>query len=174
MLEISLRVLERSALTARSMTMEEAALRGREADDVIRFIDRARQVQPRGQVVLAGREGVMDTLLEDGDVLVIPERSSIIMVHGEVTHPTAIAYDSRSTVADYVELAGGTMQRKSDTRILLVRQDGTFVESGRARPNPGDEILVLPKVGVRSMEVARGITQILFQIAVVAQVALDL
>ena len=174
MLEVSLRVLERSALTSRSMTMEEAALRGREADQIIDFIDRARQIQPRGQVVLAGREAVMDTILEDGDVLVIPERSSIVMVHGEVTHPTAIAYDSRSTVADYVELAGGTMQRRGDTRILLVRQDGTFIESGRARPHPGDEILVLPKVGVRNLEVARGITQILFQIAVVAQVALDL
>ena len=113
-------------------------------------------------------------MLEDGDVLVIPERSSIVMVHGEVTHPTAISYDSRSTVADYVELAGGTIQRRSDTRILLVRQDGTFAESNRDRPNPGDEIIVLPRVGVRSLEVARGITQILFQIAVVAQVALNL
>jgi protein involved in polysaccharide export with SLBB domain len=174
MLEVSLRVLERIALTSRSMTMEEAALRGREADQVVEFIDRARQVQPKGQVVLAGRESVMGTLLEDGDVLVIPERSSIVMVHGEVTHPMAIAFDSRSTVNDYVDLAGGTIQRKSDTRILLVRQDGTFDENGRARPNPGDEIIVLPRVGVRSLEVARGITQILFQIAVVAQVALDL
>lgn len=174
MLEISLRVLERSALTSRSMTMEEAALRGREADQIIEFIDRARQVQPRGQVVLAGREAVMGTLLEDGDVMVIPERSSIVMIHGEVTHPTAIAYDSRSTVSDYVKLAGGTMQRSGDTRILLMRQDGTFVESGRAKPNPGDEIFVLPAVGARSLEVARGISEILFQIAVVANVALNL
>ena len=174
MLEVSLRVLERSALTSRSMTMEEAALRGREADQVIEFIDRARQVQPKGQVVLAGRESVMSTLLEDGDVLVIPERSSIVMVHGEVTHPMAISYDSGSTVDDYVKLAGGTIQRSKDTRILLIRQDGTFAENGRARPQPGDENIVLPKVGVRSLEVTRGITQILFQIAVVAQVALDL
>ena len=174
MLEVSLRVLERIALTSRSMTMEEAALRGREADQIVEFVDRARQVQPRGQVVLAGRESVMSILLEDSDVLVIPERSSIVMVHGEVTHPTAISYDSRSTVRDYVELAGGTIQRTSDTRILLVRQDGTFVESGRARPSPGDEIIVLPKVGVRNLEVARGISQILFQVAVVAQVALNL
>jgi protein involved in polysaccharide export with SLBB domain len=112
--------------------------------------------------------------LEDGDVLVIPERSSIVMVHGEVTYPNSIVYDSRSTVDDYVELAGGTIQRSRDTRILLVRQDGTIVEGDRARPNPGDVILVLPKVGVRRLEVARGITQILFQIAIVAQVVLDL
>ncbi len=174
MLEVSLRVLERSALTSRSLTSEEAALRGREAAQVLQFIDRARQVQPRGQVVLAGRESVMQTLLEDGDVLVVPERSTIVMVHGEVTHPTALAYDSRSTVADYVELAGGIIQRKSDARILLLRQDGTFVESTRARPMPGDEIIVVPTVGSKTLEVARGISQILFQIAVVARVALDL
>jgi len=174
MLEVSLRVLEASALTSRSMTSEEAALRAREADQVISFIDRARQVEPRGQVVLAGRESVMDTLLQDGDVLVIPERSSMVMVHGEVTQPTAISYDSRSTVADYVKLAGGTTQRRGDARVLLLRQDGTFVESDRARPEPGDEILVLPTVGAKNMEVARGISQILFQIAVVARVALDL
>lgn len=174
MLEASLRVLERSALTSRSVTREEAALRAQESEQVIQFIDRARRIQPQGQIVLAGRESVMNTLLQDGDVLVIPEQSSIVMVHGEVTQPTAIAYDSRSTVADYVEIAGGTIQRRGDARILLLRQDGTFIESDRARPNPGDEILVLPTVGARNLEVARGISQILFQIAVVARVALDL
>jgi protein involved in polysaccharide export with SLBB domain len=174
MLEVSLRVLERSALTSRSVTSEEATLRGREAEQIIQFIDRARRIEPRGQVVLAGRESVRDTLLQDGDVLVIPEKSSIVMVHGEVTMPTAIAYDSKSTVADYVELAGGTIQRRRDARILLLRQDGRFIESSRARPDPGDEILVLPTVGAKNLEVARGISQILFQIAVVARVALDL
>jgi protein involved in polysaccharide export with SLBB domain len=174
MLEVSLRVLEASALTSRSMTSEEAALRAREAQQITRFIQNARKVEPRGQIVLAGRESVLDTLLQDGDVLVIPERSSIVMVHGEVTQPTAIAYDSKSTVADYLELAGGTTQRRGDARILLLRQDGTFVESDRARPEPGDEILVLPAVGARNVEIARGISQILFQIAVVARVALDL
>jgi protein involved in polysaccharide export with SLBB domain len=174
MLQLSLRVLEANALTSRSMTAEEAALRTREAAQITNFIDRARQVQPRGQVVLAGRESVSNTLLEDGDVLVIPERSSIVMVHGEVTRPSAITYDSKSSVSDYVELAGGTIQRRRDARILLMRQNGTVIESDRARPEPGDEILVLATVGARKLEVARGISEILFQIAVVASVALDL
>lgn len=173
MLEVSLRVLERSALTSRSLTTEEAALRAREAENVLRFVDRARQIRPRGQVVLAGRESVMETLLEDGDVIVIPERSTLVMVHGEVTSPAALVYDSDSSVDDYIELAGGIIQRDGDARILLRRQDGTFTESKRARPQPGDEILVVPTVGARTLEVTRGITQILFQIAVVAGVVLD-
>lgn len=174
MLQLSLRVLEANALTSRSMTAEEAALRAREAAQITSFIDRARQVQPRGQVVLAGRESVRNTLLEDGDVLVIPERSSIVMVHGEVTRPSAITYDSKSSVSDYVDLAGGTIQRRRDARILLLRQDGTVIESTRAKPEPGDEILILPTVGAKNLEVTRGISEILFQIAVVARVVLDL
>lgn len=174
MIEVSLRVLETLALTSRSTTSEEAALRAQEAEQITRFIERARTVEPRGQIVLAGRESAMDTLLDDGDVIVIPERSALVMVHGEVTQPSAIAYDSRSRVSDYIELAGGTTQRKRDARILLLRQDGTFVEDTRARPEPGDEILVLPSVGTRNVEVARGLSQILFQLAVVARVALDL
>ena len=35
-------------------------------------------------------------------------------------------------------------------------------------------ILVLPTVGAKNIEIARGISEILFQIAVVARVALDL
>lgn len=180
MLEVSLRLLETAALTARSATSEEAALRTQEAALVTRFVERARAVEPKGQVVLGDRSTAMSTLLEDGDVLYVPEESSIVMVHGEVTLPSAIAYDPRSSVSDYVRLAGGTVNKDSASRILLIRQDGTVVEdTGRAwysnvRPKPGDEILVLPKVETKSIEVTRGITQILYQLAIAAKVALDL
>ena len=174
MLDLSLRVLETAALTARSATSEESALRAQEAALITRFVERARGVEPLGQVVLGERSAAMETLLENGDVLRIPEESSIVMVHGEVTMPRAIAYDSDSTVADYVRLAGGQMQRDAYSRVLLMRQDGTFADSPRAKPRPGDEILVLAKVGTRNIEVTRGITQILYQLAVAARVALDL
>ena len=173
MLEVSLRVLESSALTARSATSEESALRAQEAALIERFVAKARTVEMRGQVVLSDRSAAKDTLLEDGDVLFVPEQSSIIMVHGEVTIPRAIAYDSDSTVADYVRMAGGAMQRDAYSRVLLMRQDGTFADSPRAKPRPGDEILVLAKVGTRNIEVTRGITQILYQLAIAAGVILD-
>jgi protein involved in polysaccharide export with SLBB domain len=174
MLEVALRSLETHALTARSATREESVLRTQEAALVSRFVERARTIEPRGQVILGNREKAADILLEDGDVLQIPEQSSIVMVHGEVTQPQAIAYDSRSTVGDYLRLAGGTTQKRSDARVLLIRQDGRFEDSKRAKPMPGDEIMVLPEVGSRSIEVTRGITQILYQIAIAAKVALDL
>jgi protein involved in polysaccharide export with SLBB domain len=174
LIEVSLRNLETYALTARSTTNEESQLRVREAELITRFVERARSVQPRGQVVLAARETMMDVALEDGDVLFIPERSSTVMVHGEVTFPNAIVYDSKSTVADYVRLAGGMTQQADDARILLARQDGTIEEGMDVKPRPGDEILVLPKVTTKKIEVTRGITQILYQIAVAAKIVFGL
>jgi protein involved in polysaccharide export with SLBB domain len=174
MLEMSLRALETQALTARSATREEASLRTQEAALISRFVQQARMVEPRGQVILGKREDVPEILLEDGDILFMPQQSSIVMVHGEVTQPQAISYDSSSSVRDYLRMAGGTTQKLSDARVLLIRQDGTFERGRRSQPRAGDEILVLPEVGSRKVEVTRGITQILYQIAIAAKVALDL
>ena len=91
LLENSLRSLETYALTSRSATSEEASLRVREGQQILDFIDRARQLQPRGQVILAGGTAAGETLMEDGDVIRVPEISSVVQVSGEVLLPNALA-----------------------------------------------------------------------------------
>lgn len=174
MLDVSLRGMETYALTGRSSTSEEAALRTREAELIMRFVERARTVQPKGQVVLASRASASETPLEDGDVIVIPERTNTVMVHGEVAFPKAVVWDQRSSMEDYLKLAGGTNQDIDNAKVLLMRRNGTFEEGLKAKPAPGDEIIVLPKVGAKSLEVTRGITSIIYQIAVGARVLLGL
>lgn len=173
MLDTSLRSLETYALTARSATSEEAALRSREAELILQFIERARLVQPRGQVLLANKEGAADTLLEDGDVLRLPERSNLVLVSGEVLFPTSLVYDPRADIEDYVRQAGGYTQDADAAKLVMLRQDGTVAEAGSA-PQPGDEIMVLPKIETKRVEITRGITQILYQIAVAAKVVFGL
>ena len=174
MLETSLRSLETYALTARSSTSEEASLRATEADSILKFIERARQVQPKGQVLLAGtREQAGQTLLEDGDLIHVPERSNLVLVSGEVIVPNALIYDPRAGVEDYVKRAGGYTQGARQARVIVLHQDGSVAENG-GKLQPGDEILVIPKIETKSIEITRGITQILYQIAIAAKVALDL
>jgi len=106
-LEIALRNLETSALTARSSTSEEAALRKTESDMMMAFIDRARQVQPLGQVVLSDREQANQMLLEDGDVVNVPERKNLVLISGEVLFPNAQVFSPKASIEDYISLAGG-------------------------------------------------------------------
>jgi protein involved in polysaccharide export with SLBB domain len=175
LIETSLRGMETYALTARSATSEEAALRGREAQQILEFIDRARLVQPKGQVVLANGADAGKTLLEDGDILRIPERSNLVLVSGEVLFPNALVYDKQYDVERYVSLSGGYTQGADQSKVLAVRQDGSVVADARnVELLPGDEIMVLPKIETKNIEVTRGITQIVYQIAVAAKILFGL
>ncbi|HSI46723.1 MAG TPA: polysaccharide biosynthesis/export family protein [Ideonella sp.] len=170
-LDISLHNLETAALTARSSTSEEAALRQVEATLMLQFITRAQQIQPLGQVVLSDREQADQLPLEDGDLVVVPERSNMVLLSGEVLFPNALVYQPNAAVDDYIALAGGYTQSADTSKQILLHRNGSVAPPGTT-PKPGDEIMILPKIESKSIEVARGITQILYQIAIAAKVAI--
>jgi protein involved in polysaccharide export with SLBB domain len=174
MLNVALDKLEETTFNARSSTQEEAALRLRDAELVKQFIAKARQVEPKGQVVL-NPDTFQDVILEQGDILHIPEKTSVIMVHGEVAFPNGIEYRSGLSAKNYIEQVGGFSQKSNKSKVIVIRQNGKaeLVRKGE-KIKQGDEILVLPKAQTKGIELTRGITQVLYQIAVAAKVALDL
>ena len=174
MLSVSLDKLEEATFNARSSTQEEAQLRMRDAELVKQFIAKARNIQPKGQVVL-NPNTFQDVILEQGDVLHIPEQTSVVMVHGEVTFPNGVEYQKGYSAKDYIEQAGGFSQKSNKSKVIIIRQNGKaeLVRKG-AKIQQGDEILVLPKAQTKGIELTRGLTQVLYQIAIAAKVALDL
>ncbi|MCS7215795.1 MAG: polysaccharide biosynthesis/export family protein [Thermodesulfovibrio sp.] len=172
MILTSLQQLQNYALTGRSETQEEATLRAKEAELIMKFVDLAKNIEPKGQIILGSLEEAKATLLEDGDVIKIPEKTSVVMVHGEVRFPAAILYSPDKEIDYYIEQAGGFTQRANKDVIIVLHQNGKFEEADKAKIQPGDEIFVLPKIEAKSIEIVRGITQILYQIAVTARVLL--
>lgn len=174
MLNVALDKLEETTFNARSSTQEEATLRLRDAELVKQFIIKARQVQPKGQVVL-NPDSFQNVILEQGDILYIPEKTSVIMVHGEVAFPNGIEYSNGLNARDYIEQVGGFSQKSNKSKVIVIRQNGKAeLVSKTAKIQQGDEILVLPKAQTKGIELTRGITQVIYQIAVAAKVALDL
>ena len=174
MLNIALDKLEEATLNARSSTQEEANLRAKDAELVKQFIAKARHTQPLGQVIL-NPETYQDMILEQGDILKIPEITSVIMVHGEVAFPNGVEYQPNKNASSYIDQVGGFSQKSNTSKVIIVRQNGQAeLLSKSAKIQQGDEILVLPKVTSKSIEVARGITQVLYQIAVMTKIALDI
>ena len=187
MLDTALKSLEAAALTARSGTSDEARLRKDEAELLLRWVDRARNIQPLGQVLIAAAAAASrdELLLENGDVVRIPVRDGLVLVSGEVLFPNAIAFESAMEIPDYVRGAGGYTQNADAARIVVAHRDGSFEQGGDnggvfglATPDPtvraGDEILVLPKIDVKSRQIWKDLTQIIYQIAVSARVVVDL
>lgn len=185
LLETSLRSLETAALTARSGTSDEARLRQQEADLILRWVDRAKKIEPSGQVVISQSDEIGDLLLENGDVIRVPVKDGLVLVSGEVLFPNAIAFDDNMSVGDYIDRAGGFTNNANGARIIVKRQDGSFARaeddtrmlqfgSQKSPIQQGDEILVLPKIDVKSRQIFKEMTQILYQIAVSAGVVLGL
>lgn len=174
MINVSLNKLEEATFNARSSTQEEANLRVKDAELVKQFIAKARQVEPKGQVVL-NPDTFAEVILEQGDILRIPERTSVVMVHGEVAFPNGVEFQKNQTAKDYIEKVGGFSQKSNKSKVIVMSQNGKaeLVRKGQ-KIQQGDEILVLPKAQTKGIELTRGITQILYQLAVAAKVALDL
>lgn len=185
LLNTSIKSLEAAALTARSGTSDEARLRKEEAELILQWVARARNIESNGQVVIAQAERRGDLLLENGDVLRVPTRDGLVLVSGEVLFPNAIAFDQSLRLEDYVKSAGGYTQNADAARVIVAHRDGSFAEartesgffeSASEAPvvRPGDEILVLPRIDVKSRQIWKDISQIIFQIAVSARVVLGL
>lgn len=174
MLDVSLQKLEQASLSAQSSTQEEARLRMQEAQLVSRFVAKARTVVPKGEVVL-NEKNIDSVLLEDGDVISIPEKTSLVMVHGEVLFPNAVSWEKGLDPEEYIEKCGGLTQKSGNSKIIVIRQNGEALNADDVKDmRPGDEIMVLPKYDSKNIEVSRGISTILYQLAVAAKVILTL
>lgn len=170
----SLRRLETTYLGAASSTVEESAIRVREAELITAFVEKARQVKPSGRLVVAHHGELVDMRLQDGDIITLPPRTDSLLVSGEVYVPQSVVFVPGKTVADYITGAGGFSQHADEDKILVVKQNGEVRAADEVSLQPGDEILVLPAVSTKNVQLATSMTQILYQIAVATKVALDL
>ncbi len=166
--------LEQMTLSTQSTTREEAQLRAEDAKLVAQFIAKARLIEPTGRVVVVPNSW-QDIILEQGDIIHIPEQTSVITVNGQVRNQGALTFNADLTAGDYIAKSGGFDDNADQEQILVMHQNGeTSVVNTAYRIQAGDEIMVLPKVKTRRVEIARGLSQILYQIAVATGVIVGL
>ena len=169
-MEEALDRLERQLFLATSQTTGVSLIRTNEAQLVSQFISRGRRTRPDGLVVVMDQNGQCAPVrLEDGDVIVIPERSQTVLVSGEVTAPRAILWQANLTVADYVRQAGGYAPRGSSSTMMIRRASGELVLDLNQTPRPGDELIALPRLDPRYLQMLTDFTQVAFQIAFAAR-----
>jgi protein involved in polysaccharide export with SLBB domain len=173
-IEDSLFRLERSALLALSHTDTETAIRVQEAELMRAFIESARTIQPLGRVVTAVDDRQLNILLQDGDTIVIPERSNVVRVSGEVQMAHAFVYSEGMSAEDYIARAGGYTDRSETRQVIVLRPDASVaIGNPRVHVRPGDEILVPPKVDRKLLQNTADVTRVLYQIAVAAAVVIS-
>lgn len=172
-IEEALDRLQRQLYLAVSPTTGVSNIRASEAQLVSSYIQRARRTTPDGRLVVTDDAGrVADLRLEDNDVIVIPRRSQLVLVSGEVLVPQAVIYRPDLTAENYVRLAGGLSERGRRGKFLIRRANGEIIPDGRARLRAGDELVVLPYIDPKLFQTGTDLMSLVYQVAVSAA-ALD-
>lgn len=86
-----------------------------------------------------------DLVLREGDRLIIPEYNNTVKISGNVMYPNAVTYNSKYTVRDYIEQAGGYGFRSKKSKVYIVYMNGMVAKARRfskAVVEPGCEIII--------------------------------
>jgi len=170
----SLQRLEARYLTASSQTDAESVIRAQEAQLISQFVVNARNAEPSGRMVVSREGEIANVLLQSGDKISIPRASESVLLSGEILVSQAILHKKGLRALDYINRSGGFNQQAKTDRLVILHANGE-VSTGKNPPiQAGDEIIVLPKVPVKNLQIASTITEILYNIAIATSVALQL
>ena len=163
--------LERQLFLSPSITPGVAAARTAEANLILSYISRARRSLPEGRLVVVNEDGTCAPVrLEDGDVIVIPERSQTVMVQGEVSMPRAVLWREGMSIEQYLEQAGGLTARGARSTLMLRRPSGQVILEPRQSPQAGDELIALPYLDPKLFVMGQEFITAIFQVALAARV----
>ena len=158
--------LQKQVLTSAPSTAASAALATAQATLVNQFVDRAESVVPDGNIAVYSNGRFQDLRLEDGDLVILPNKTDVVIVGGEVLNPGGLAHAENLTLQGYIDRAGGFAAHANKKKFVLRHRDGSAEVATRdTRPQAGDEIVVLPTVGSPYLQVFTDLTTVLFQIA---------
>ncbi|AHI29128.1 SLBB domain-containing protein [Marinobacter similis] len=154
----------------------QSADRVQQVEDLLGDVQRSR---PVGRMVV-DLEAVLNDgdyqaiRLQDGDSLTVPTIPQSVTVFGEVQFPTSHLHQASLTVDDYLERSGGPTRQADESRVYVVKADGSVMlpeESrwfgGRSQKlEPGDTVIMPIDVDrLNQLELWTNVSQIVYQMA---------
>lgn len=115
----------------------------------------------------------INTILFDGDSIIVPKNPNAINILGEVLNPIAIEYNKDLSLQSSINSAGGYKQFADKRRVYIIKANGIVKKASRnifvrnVNLEPGDTIVVPRKIITNNpgVEALIPITQILSNLA---------
>ena len=167
---------------ARESDPEKLALIQRQIEFQRGLIAKLRAFKAEGRIILGLKEfeskitDLPDFPLEDGDRIVVPEKSTVVSVLGSVFQQNTFIYHSDYSLNDYLEKAGGVSSSGDKSMIYRICADGSVQSKKNGGWNgsihPGDAIVVPEKIikvrglGISLVTILKDWTTILYQFGI--------
>jgi protein involved in polysaccharide export with SLBB domain len=174
--------IARNAGSQRVSSAEQVATQASSVAGSTRLLERLRQLQPSGRLVLQlepDSDALPDLALEDGDRIYIPPRPSTVGVFGSVFNAATYLYSTERSLEDYLRLAGGPTKGADESSMFVVRANGNVVSARQGsrwsrnnllkslKAQPGDTVFVPEEMDKTTLTQSfKDWTQIVFQLGV--------
>ena len=114
-----------------------------------------------------------NTILFNGDSIIIPKKTTVINVIGEVLNPIAFEYSKKMTVQSAIKMAGGFQNSADKKRVYVIKANGVIIKAnrnvfmGNIDLKPGDTIVVPRKIMISNpvLKSLAPITEVLSNLA---------
>ncbi len=192
---------ESSAKISTSLSRDELAASKAEAEAKKKFIETLKEIDVTGRMtirlahlrLLKGSE--YDIVMEEGDILAIPRKNSVVNVLGAVMSRGSFIYSKEFDHENYIEIAGGFTNNADTGNVYVLKVDGTAMRLSNGYFNwnmskarwdvegfgeikeiePGDAIVVPEKFAhIAWLRQIKDITQILYQVAIATSVVINI
>ncbi len=192
---------ESSAKMSTALSKDELISTKAEADSKKQFIDTLKEIEVTGRMtiklahlrLLKGSE--YDIELEEGDILAIPRKNSVVNVLGAVMSRGSFIYSKEFDHKNYIDIAGGFTNNADTDNVYVLKVDGTAMRLSNGYFNwnmskarwdvegfgeikeiePGDAIVVPEKfTRIAWLRHIKDITEILYQVAVATSVVINI
>jgi len=105
-----------------------------------------------------------DLLLENGDILYIPEKPVSVAIMGEVSQPTNVLFTEQFNFKNYIEKTGDFTKDADRKNVFIVRADGSATRNLK-HIQPGDTIVVPFEAKERLGKIIKDIVQMIYQVS---------
>ena len=109
---------------------EAAVIGNSSSNSLLPLVNLASNIEPVGR--LTGdlqKDSILakNLILEDGDVIEIVPKRTLVTITGQVLQPLTVAYDESFNLDNYISLSGGLTQYADKKSIYIIRKNGTSV-----------------------------------------------
>tara|TARA_X000000368_G_scaffold373989_1_gene325365 strand:- start:38 stop:811 length:774 start_codon:yes stop_codon:yes gene_type:complete len=134
-----------------------SSLEKEEIGDISIIQDLSQTIDPEDLGRLAGdfspkSQASLNTILFDGDTIIVPKNPNTINVLGEVLNPISFEFSSDTSVRSAIDNAGGYQKYADKRRVYVIRANGVTekvnknIFTGNVDLRPGDSIVVPRKI----------------------------
>ena len=124
--------------------------------------------------IMANPHSAIDPVLQDGDVIVIPQYMTTVSVSGSVRKPNSVVYDPKMKLKDYISEAGGYAERARKSGTFILYPNGHIKELGRnasAKDIMGGSKIIVPQKGRSQWNLGTTLSTITTSVSMLAVIA---